>query len=77
MPRFSTTNDAAQNHATLVALQEAVRLVRSRSNYQPAVAIILGSGLGGLADEIQDAVAIDYHDIPGSHAQRPVDIAAN
>ncbi|TWT50612.1 Purine nucleoside phosphorylase 1 [Rubripirellula amarantea] len=30
----------------------------------PEVAIILGSGLGGLADLIEDPLAVDYHDIP-------------
>ena len=32
---------------------------------QPAVAIILGSGLGGLASSIDDAVRIPFADIPG------------
>ena len=31
----------------------------------PEIAIILGSGLGGLADEIENAVRIPYADIPG------------
>jgi len=31
----------------------------------PEIAIILGSGLGGLADEIEDAVHVPYADIPG------------
>jgi purine-nucleoside phosphorylase len=31
----------------------------------PVAAIILGSGLGGLADQIADAVRIPFHDIPG------------
>jgi purine-nucleoside phosphorylase len=30
----------------------------------PAIGIILGSGLGGLADKIQDAVKIPYADVP-------------
>ena len=32
---------------------------------QPKIAIVLGSGLGGLADELQEAVAISYGEIPG------------
>ncbi len=43
----------------------------------PAVALILGTGLGGLAERIESAIAIDYADIPGfplstveSHAGR-------
>jgi purine-nucleoside phosphorylase len=31
----------------------------------PDVAIILGSGLGGLADEIEDPVRVPFADIPG------------
>ena len=31
----------------------------------PAVGIVLGSGLGGLADDLQDAVAIPFSDLPG------------
>ena len=31
----------------------------------PRVAMILGSGLGYLGDEVEDAVSIDYADIPG------------
>ncbi len=61
MTSISVTDTAAQSNE----LQQAVAMVRSRSTYVTCVAIILGSGLGGLADEIQDAVAIDYHDIPG------------
>ncbi|KAA1257634.1 Purine nucleoside phosphorylase 1 [Rubripirellula obstinata] len=32
---------------------------------RPKVGIILGSGLGGLADQISDALKIDYESIPG------------
>lgn len=32
---------------------------------EPEIAIILGSGLGGLADEIEDAVRVPFADIPG------------
>ena len=32
---------------------------------QPMVGIILGSGLGKLADQIQDPIVIPYKEIPG------------
>ena len=32
---------------------------------QPVVGIVLGSGLGKLADEIQDPITIPYKDVPG------------
>jgi purine-nucleoside phosphorylase len=31
----------------------------------PAIALILGSGLGGLADRVEDPVSVPYADIPG------------
>lgn len=34
---------------------------------KPKVAIVLGSGLGGLADQVEKAVKIGYADIPGFH----------
>lgn len=58
-------------------LDNAVSVVRSRSTLQPDVAIVLGTGLGGLTEEIQCETAIGYEEIPGfplstveSHAGR-------
>lgn len=45
---------------------EAVEILRRRvPGFQPRVALVLGSGLGGLADQIADAVTIGYRDLPG------------
>ena len=41
------------------------RAVRARSDLVPEVGIVLGSGLGGLADELEEAVAIPFSDLPG------------
>ena len=38
--------------------------VRSRISCLPTVGIILGSGLGALADSVDQAVTIPYHDLP-------------
>lgn len=46
------------------ALGEAVGAIRRQSKLQPEVAIILGTGLGGLAREIDVETAIPYEDIP-------------
>jgi len=43
----------------------AVQLVRSRTQHQPTVGLVLGSGLGGLANELDHADFIPYEDIPG------------
>jgi purine-nucleoside phosphorylase len=42
----------------------AAKHIASKSPIKPAVAIVLGSGLGGFADEMTDAVRISYGDIP-------------
>ncbi len=45
-------------------VQEAVARVRNATGIAPRIAIILGSGLGDLASEIQDGVTIPYEEIP-------------
>ena len=45
--------------------EHASRIIRSRISVEPRIAIVLGSGLGGFADDFDDAVAIPYEDIPG------------
>jgi purine-nucleoside phosphorylase len=46
----------------LAALEAAVR---ARSDLVPQIGIVLGSGLGGLADDLEDAVAIPFDELPG------------
>jgi len=48
--------------ARLDALEAAVR---ARTPLVPAVGIVLGSGLGALADGVADPVAIPFADLPG------------
>lgn len=45
-------------------IMEATAAIQARTSLKPAVALILGSGLGSLADEIRDATAIPYEEIP-------------
>ncbi len=61
----------------LERIEESAAAIRPRTELQAEVAIILGTGLGGLAARIESPVAIDYRDIPGfplstveSHAGR-------
>src|SRR5512141_38203 len=49
---------------TLEQIDEAVDAVRKRTSYQPRVALILGSGLNGLADSVQKADIIPFGDLP-------------
>ena len=46
------------------ALRDAVRAIRERTTFEPEVAIILGTGLGGLAGEVEVEAEIAYEDIP-------------
>jgi len=44
--------------------EAAVKYVRERAQVSPKVGVILGSGLGGFASQVKDAVAIPYAEIP-------------
>src|SRR5436189_1360710 len=46
-------------------IDAALRAVRARTKLVPDVAIILGTGLGGLAEEVGVEVRIPYGEIPG------------
>ena len=48
--------------ARLAALEAAVR---ARTSLVPEVGIVLGSGLGELADDLEDPVAIPFAELPG------------
>lgn len=41
------------------------KIVQSKTNFKPTVALILGSGLGGYAEEIDVETAVDYKEIEG------------
>ncbi len=45
--------------------EQAVRTIRARAADEARVAVVLGSGLGGFADEFEAAVKIPYAEIPG------------
>jgi len=45
--------------------EHATRIIRARMNVEPRIAIVLGSGLGGFADDFDEAVGIPYEEIPG------------
>jgi purine-nucleoside phosphorylase len=45
--------------------EHATRIIRSRISVEPRVALVLGSGLGGFADDFEEPVGIPYEDIPG------------
>ena len=73
---LTAQSDARHLHR-LETVNAAAEVVRARFAGVPDVAIVLGTGLGGLAREIDVAATVEYADIPGfplstveSHAGR-------
>ena len=54
---FDPADDARQT-------AQAVAAVRAQTDLVPEIALVLGSGLGALADEVEDAVVIPTGDVP-------------
>ena len=46
-------------------MQQALAYIRDVTVREPRIAVVLGSGLGGFADELDDRIAIPYAEIPG------------
>jgi purine-nucleoside phosphorylase len=44
---------------------DAVERIREATELEPRVGVVLGSGLGGLADELANRVEVPYEEIPG------------
>lgn len=53
-------------------IEQARAAVAARTALTPRVGLILGSGLGALADEIEGAAVVPYGAIPGFHEPRVV-----
>ena len=47
------------------SLAPILNALQERAVPAPQIGIVLGSGLGGLADQIEAPVFVDYHDLPG------------
>lgn len=45
-------------------IREAARTIQSRVPHEAAIAVILGSGLGSVAEKVDGAVSLDYEEIP-------------
>lgn len=45
-------------------VEEAVAYIRSRTRYQPEFGVVLGSGLGGLAEAVEQADVVPFSVIP-------------
>lgn len=49
---------------TIADIDDATGFIRNRVKTLPKIGLVLGSGLGGLADDVQDAVVIPFSEIP-------------
>lgn len=55
---------ATRQNGIRANLDETVKAIRAATAVKPEVAIVLGSGLGALADAIEDAVPVPYVKLP-------------
>ncbi len=53
-----------ENFITLDQIDEAVRSVRTQTRHQPRIGLVLGSGLGDLAESVEQADRIPYQTLP-------------
>jgi purine-nucleoside phosphorylase len=60
MPDETTNSETLYERAA-----HAARAVRARRHEEPRVALVLGSGLGAFADDLEDAESIPYSEVPG------------
>ena len=52
------------NEKEIKIIEDSVRIIREKTDFEPEIGMILGSGLGDYADKIENPVKISYHDIP-------------
>ena len=52
------------NYLTLEQIDQTVAAIRARVDLHPRVGIILGSGLGPLADSVESATLVPFQDLP-------------
>lgn len=46
-------------------IDNGVRIIREKTDFEPEIGLILGSGLGDYAEQIENPIVIPYNDIPG------------
>ena len=60
-----TPNEELTTGTLYERAEHAARFIRSRAPEEIRVALVLGSGLGAFADELEDASAVPYSEVPG------------
>ena len=46
-------------------VKRIAEFLRTKTSQEPKIGVVCGSGLGGLADKLDQATVIEYKDIPG------------
>jgi purine-nucleoside phosphorylase len=57
--------EASAKTDTYSRAENAGRVIRARTGADARIALVLGSGLGGFAEEFTDSVSLPYSEIPG------------
>jgi len=52
-----------EKYYTLSEIDETTNMIRASIKMTPRISMILGSGLGSLAESVQDPTFIDYQEI--------------
>ena len=55
----------SSSEKTKSSVDQVIKQIRAKTDFIPQVALILGSGLGALADEIDAVCTVDYNDLEG------------
>jgi len=63
-PKRTTSSTGASSDGEFERAGEAADFIFSQTALRPRIALVLGSGLGGFADEFEGATKITYADIP-------------
>ena len=64
MSAKTARKSAARPSAELVRAEAAAKFIKKKTKLSPKIALVLGSGLGGFADEFANATRIPYSKIP-------------
>jgi purine-nucleoside phosphorylase len=64
MSAFKTSKPSLDPSWELVGAEAAAKFILRKSRLRPKIALVLGSGLGGFADDLAEAVRIPYAKIP-------------
>lgn len=60
----SRRSPSRQSNSEFSRAEAAARFIRSKTKLRPQIAVVLGSGLGAFADELESATRIPYARIP-------------